>query len=146
MSKDLPDFDLARFLPYRVTVVGEHLSAGLARRYRAEFGISVAEWRVLVHLADAGTVSIRDLERRVHLEKSKASRAASRLAREGYVTKVPDLSDRRLVCLSLSDRGRSLMADLLPLAAAYQARLEAVVGNSLRDLEAALDRLMQEDL
>ncbi|SFE02381.1 MarR family winged helix-turn-helix transcriptional regulator [Roseivivax sediminis] len=146
MSKDLPDFHLARFLPYRLTVAGAHLSAGLARRYKAEFGISVAEWRILVHLADAGEVSIRDLEARVHLEKSKASRAASRLVAAGHVTKVPNADDRRLVRLSLSDGGRALMGELLPMAAAYQEKLEIVLGPHLHGLEAALDRLMAEDL
>ena len=146
MSRDLPDFDLSRFLPYRLTVASDRLSAGLARRYRAEFGISNAEWRVLVHLADAGEVSIRELESRVHLEKSKASRAASRLVAAGHVLKVPNPEDRRLVRLSLSDRGRALMTDLLPMAAAYQERLETVIGPRLDDLEAALDAIMSEDL
>ncbi len=146
MDEDLPEFDLQRFLPYRLTVAAERLSAGLARRYREEFGISVADWRVLVHLADAGEVSIRDLERRVHLEKSKASRAAARLAQIGYITKVPNPEDRRLVRLALSDRGRALMAELLPLAADFQARLEELIGERLAALEAALDVIDVEDL
>ncbi|ETX14030.1 MarR family transcriptional regulator [Roseivivax halodurans JCM 10272] len=146
MSRDLPDFDLSRFLPYRLTVASDRLSAGLARRYRTEFGISNAEWRVLVHLADAGEVSIRELEARVHLEKSKASRAASRLVEAGHVTKRPNPEDRRLVRLSLSDRGRALMTELLPMAASYQERLEAVIGTHMDDLEAALEAIMEADL
>ncbi|SEL75522.1 DNA-binding transcriptional regulator, MarR family [Roseivivax marinus] len=145
MPTDLPDFDLSRFLPYRLTVAAERLSAALARRYRSEFGISVAEWRVLVHLADAGAVSIRDLEARVHLEKSKASRAASRLVEAGYVVKTANPDDRRLVRLSLSDSGRTLMTDLLPLARAYQERLEYLVAPHLDGLEAALDTFMAEE-
>jgi DNA-binding MarR family transcriptional regulator len=145
VTSDLPDFDLSRFLPYRLTVVAAHLSDGLARRYRAEFGISVAEWRILVHLADTGDVSIRDLETRVHLEKSKASRAASRLVEAGYVTKTPNPADRRLVRLGLSPGGKRLMQSLLPLAAAYQAKLETALGAELDRFEAALDRLMGSD-
>nr|WP_255702864.1 MarR family transcriptional regulator [Roseivivax sp. GX 12232] len=129
-----------------MTVAGDRLSAGLARRYRQDFGISVAEWRVLVHLADEGAVSIRDLERRVSLEKSKASRAAARLAQDGYITKIPNPEDRRLLRLSLSDKGRALMAELLPLAADYQARLEALLSEELDALHRALDRVMAEDL
>ena len=112
MDHDLPDFDLSRFLPYRLSVAGDRLSAGLARRYRAEFGISVAEWRVLVHVTDAGEVSIRDLERRVNLEKSKASRAATRLAQAGYIRKAPNpaaisAQSQRAVARLASDAGQS---------------------------------------
>ncbi|WP_043769569.1 MarR family winged helix-turn-helix transcriptional regulator [Roseivivax isoporae] len=144
--RDLPEFDLSRFLPYRMTVAAERLSAGMARRYRAEFGISVAEWRVLVHLADGGEVSIRDLEARVNLEKSKASRAAARLAADGYVTKVPNAQDRRLVSLSLSDKGRALMADLIPRALAFQERLDRLLAAERAALDAALDAILTEDL
>lgn len=146
MRRDLPEFDLSRFLPYRLSVAGDRLSAGLARRYRAEFGISVAEWRVLVHVMDAGEVSIRDLERRVNLEKSKASRAASRLAGAGYIRKVANPDDRRLLCLSLSEEGRALMARLVPLATAYQARVEEIIGARLSEFEAALDAITLAEL
>jgi DNA-binding MarR family transcriptional regulator len=140
----LPDFDLDAFLPYRMTVAAERLSAGLARRYRAQFGISIPEWRVLVHLAHSGEVSVRDIERRVSMEKSKVSRAAARLEAEGYVAKDRHAGDRRLVRLSLTEKGRRLMADLLPLAIAYQQRLERLLAAHLADLEAALDLMTEE--
>jgi DNA-binding MarR family transcriptional regulator len=140
----LPAFDLDRFLPYRMSVAAERLSAGLARRYRTQFGIGVPEWRVLVHLAHAGAQSVRDLERRAGLEKSKASRAAARLEAAGYVAKAQNAGDRRLVSLSLTAEGRALMAELLPLALAYQKRLEALLADHLGALEAALDLMMEE--
>jgi DNA-binding MarR family transcriptional regulator len=140
----LPPFDLNRFLPYRMTVAAERLSAGLARRYRAQYGIGVPEWRVLVHLAHSGEVSVRDIEQRASLEKSKVSRAAARLEAAGYIAKAQNAGDRRLVSLSLTDRGRSLMAELLPLAIAYQEKLEALLAEHLPALEAALDTLMDE--
>ena len=146
MDDDLPDFDLAAFLPYRMTVAAERLSAGLARRYRDEFGISVAEWRVLVHVADAGFVSVRDIERRVNLEKSKASRAASRLQAAGLLEKRVNQTDRRLVSLNLTETGRKLMAQLLVIAIDYQRRLDALIGPSGAAMDRALKKLLDEDL
>ncbi|CUH81239.1 MarR family winged helix-turn-helix transcriptional regulator [Tropicibacter naphthalenivorans] len=139
-------FELAEFLPYRMTVAAERLSAGMARRYRDEFGISVAEWRVLVHVADAGAVSIRDIHSRVHLEKSKASRAATRLEAAGYVTKTVNETDRRLISLTLTDQGQALMQDLTQIARDYQARLDALLAPQLDALNAALDTLETQDL
>ncbi len=139
-------FDLAQFMPYRMSVAAEKLSAGLAKRYREEFGISVADWRVLVHVADAGTVSIREIHQRVHLEKSKASRAASRLEAAGYLSKETNETDRRLLALTLTEKGKTLMGKLLPLASAYQAQLDTVLAPHLDALNQALDIMIEADL
>lgn len=146
MNEPARSFELAKFLPYRMTVAAERLSAGMAKRYRREFGIGVAEWRVLVHIADAGSVSIRDIHERVHLEKSKASRAASRLEASGYVTKQINESDRRLIVLTLTAEGRGLMEKLTAIASDYQARLDGLVLPYLSALDAALTTLMTEEL
>lgn len=141
----LPDFDLDRFLPYRLTIAAERLSAGLARRYRRDFGLSVAEWRVLVHLLHSGAVSVRDIGRHVNLEKSKASRAASRLEADGLIRKDINATDRRLLVLTLTDEGHALMAQLLPLAIAYQQKLERLIGARLDPLNEAIDIILRED-
>lgn len=137
----LPAFDLTRFLPYRLAIAAEKLSEGLARRYRKEFGISAPEWRVLVHLAHAGNVSVRDIEARVAMEKSKVSRAASRLEASGHIAKEINESDRRLLQLSLTPKGRALMARLLPIAIAYQDEIAARLAETLEGFEAGLDRI-----
>ena len=140
------DFDLAGFLPYRMAVAAERLSAGMAAHYRDEFGISVADWRVLVHVSDAGAVSIREIHKRVHLEKSKASRAASRLEARGLLIKETNPDDRRLVVLTLTPQGQEMMTKLKAVALDYQARLDQLVAPHLAGLDAALKIFMSEDL
>lgn len=141
----LPDFDLDAFLPYRLTIAAERLSAGLARRYKQEFGLSVAEWRVLVHLLHSGAVSVRDIGQHVNLEKSKASRAASRLEADGLIEKAINTSDRRLLDLTLTDKGRALMARLLPLVIDYQDKLERLIDARLDALNDAIDIILREE-
>jgi DNA-binding MarR family transcriptional regulator len=140
----LPDFDLMGFTPYRLAVAAQTLSEQLARHYRTDFGISIPEWRVLVHLAHSGDVSVRDIEIRVAMEKSKVSRAASRLETAGYIVKRVNDSDRRLVQLALTPKGRALMAELLPVALAFQAEISARLGPALAGLEAGLDTLLKD--
>ena len=139
-----PAFDLDHFLPYRLAAAADRVSAGLSHIYRAEAGLSVAEWRVLAHLFDAGPASVRDIGARAGLEKSRVSRAAARLEAAGHITRGPDPADRRLVCLELTGAGRALMAALLAHVLAYQATLEARLGPLLAPLERALDTLRAE--
>lgn len=140
----LPTFDLMGFTPYRLSVAAAAISEELAAHYRARFDISIPEWRVLVHLAHAGDVSVRDIETRVAMEKSKVSRAATRLEVEGYITKKVNAADRRLLQLSLTPKGRVMMAELLPLAMAFQKEIETRFGAAFEGLEAALDQILRD--
>lgn len=142
---DLPEFDLARFTPYRLAVAAQTTSEELSRLYRDRFGISIPEWRVLVHLTQADDVSVRDIEARVAMEKSKVSRAATRLESAGLILKRAHETDRRLLRLSLTPQGRVMMAELLPLAEAYQRDIETHLGPAFKALEEGLEALLGRD-
>ena len=140
----LPPFDLAGFSPYRPTVAAQKLSDAFARRYRDQFGISNPEWRVLVHLSQSDGTSVRDIEARVAMEKSKVSRAAKRLEKAGYISKNINETDRRLLHLHLTSKGQSLMTDLLPLADRFQQEIENHLGEAFAGLEAGLDKILED--
>lgn len=146
MPRSPTAFELATFLPYRLTVVADALSAGLAKRYRKEFGISVAEWRVLVHISDAGSVSIREIHEKVHLATSRASRAATRLENSGYISKSTNEKDRRLIVLELTPEGEVLMEKLFRIATAYQNQIDAVIAPYKDGLDGALAAISDEFL
>lgn len=135
----IDDFNLDAFLPYRLAVLAAQVSRGFSGRYRERFGLSISEWRVMAHLSQADSVSVRDIHNRANLEKSKASRAAARLEAAGLVAKREGESDRRLVAISLTDKGREMMAELIPVALGYEAELLAAL--SAED-KAALDRIV----
>lgn len=115
------DFRLADFLPYRLAVLSERVSRRLSRVYGAEAGLSVAEWRVMVHLSRCHQVSVREIHTCVNLDKSRVSRAVTRLESAGLLRKTGSVTDQRLLEISLSDDGWSLLDRILPPAAAYEA-------------------------
>lgn len=115
---------LSEFLPYQLVVLANRISRDFSRRYREEFGLSIPEWRVLAHLAQAKEpLSVREIHQRVDMDKSKISRAAARLERNGLVTKRENPQDRRLVDLELTEAGRDLYAAITPIALDFQAEL-----------------------
>lgn len=119
---------LSGFLPFRPRVVATRISRRFARRYEAEAGLTVPEWRVLAHLDRAGEVSVRDINIRVNLDKSVVSRAASRLEQAGYLRKSGNDADRRLIVLQLTAEGQALMRRLGRIADDFQAELLAELG------------------
>lgn len=113
-------FVLEDFLPYQLAVLAGRASAGFSAAYSEKFGISVPEWRIVAHLSQVEKISIREIYRQVEIDKSKASRAAARLENEGYVTKKVNALDRRLVEVSLTEKGRAMVAEIVPLARRFE--------------------------
>lgn len=141
----MPDpFVLDGFLPYRVAVTAGRLSREFSRVYQDRFGLSRAEWRVMAHLSQEAEVSVREIHARVDMDKSKVSRAATRLEEAGIVTKRISEHDRRLVVLALTDKGAAMMAELAEAAQAYHAELIARLGPEAAGFVAALERLISE--
>jgi DNA-binding MarR family transcriptional regulator len=135
-------FDLSAFLPYQLAVASARVSRAFAERYRAEFGLSIPEWRVLAHLAQSDSVSVREIQARVDMDKSKVSRAADRLERAGLIEKRAHEGDRRLLDMRLTRQGRALFDRITPIAAAFESDLAERLGSDEPALRAALARLI----
>ena len=136
-------FVLDGFLPYRLAVAAGRLSREFSSIYQERFGLSRAEWRVMAHLSQEAEVSVREIHARVDMDKSKVSRAATRLEDAGIVTKKISDRDRRLVILALTDKGEAMMADLASAAHAFQAEVMARLGPEAQALLIGLDALAQ---
>lgn len=134
-------FHLDAFLPYRLSVAAAQISRRFAALYAAEAGLSIAEWRVLAHLAQSGAVSVRDIHARVALDKSVVSRAASRLQEAGLVAKSGHEGDRRLIALCLTTEGKALMQRLARIAEQFQAEIRQELAEDAPAFERALMRL-----
>lgn len=140
------DFDLDAFLPYQLAVLAGRMSRSFARLYKERFGISVPEWRVVAHLSQSDEpLSVREIHARVDMDKSKVSRAAARLERAGYVEKSVNPRDRRLVALRLTEKGRAMVAEINPLALAFEAGvLSALAPQEAEAFRQMVARLLEE--
>lgn len=138
-------FVLDDFLPYQLAVVAERTSREYAKRYRDRFGISIPEWRVLAHLSQAGSVSVREIYEKVAMDKPKVSRAAQRLEAAGYLSKRENPNDRRLVELSLTPKGRQTVEEIFPIARAYEAEVMDRLGDMAPAFRGGLETLMRDN-
>lgn len=145
MSRKL-DFNLGDFLPYQLAVLANRTSQAFSASYKDTFGFSIPEWRVMAHLHGQAHVSIREIHARVEMDKPKVSRAAQRLELMGYISKTPDADDKRLVRLALTGKGKKAMAQIAPIAGAFES---AFLGRLTLDEQASfrhiLSKLLQGD-
>ncbi len=102
-------------------------STGASAQFHAivkEKGLSVLEWRVLGQLS-GGPATVSMLAERALSQQPTLTKVLDRMAAEGLVVRLGDTADRRRVLLRLTEKGRRLAAELVPLARAHEARVLA---------------------
>lgn len=141
---------LAEFLPYKLAKLSHQISDSLAKQYQQQFGLSVPEWRILVHVADMAArttsyVSGKQITQAASLDKSTASRAVQSLVKKAYLIKHSDPADKRSALLSLTIEGERLVQTIMPLAIDWQqALLQELSSKQLEDFNQVLDILSRK--
>jgi len=89
---------LERFLPYRLSLLSNRISASISRAYAERFTLSITEWRVMAVLARFPGLSSNEVAERTAIDKVAISRAVSNLLRHGRLQRETHGSDRRNRC------------------------------------------------
>ena len=123
-------FILANFLPYQLSILASRISRDFSKEYISRFSLNNAEWRIIAHLSqESKPISIREIYQKVGLEKSKVSRAVSKLAKRRLLSKKVNLSDKRLVDLKLTRVGREIIDEMTEIAMDFEARFLQKIEN-----------------
>ncbi len=141
-AEDEEPLILGEFLPYRLSVVQEKVSALFAERYEKRFGLSIQEWRVMAVTGEVPVRSTQEVIERTAMSRVKVSRAAIRLADKGLIDRTTHPRDQRAHMLKLTAKGRGVYRQIVPLARELQAALvNALTAEELAQLEAILTKL-----
>ncbi len=116
---------LDSYLPYRLSVASNAVSGLIARAYEDRFGLSIPQWRLVCVLAEDGGLTQVQIVARTVMDKVTVSRAAQGLVKRRLIARSQNKSDGRSHVLALSPAGRSLHAEIAPLALAYEVALIA---------------------
>jgi DNA-binding MarR family transcriptional regulator len=85
--------------------------------HAAYIGLVGIEYTILIsiaHLSAEADVSIRTVADHLHLSGAFVTTVTKRLLAKGLVDKAMDPSDRRRLCLTVTEQGRDLLAKLAP--------------------------------
>jgi DNA-binding MarR family transcriptional regulator len=133
---------LARFFPFRLNRLAVAVSQHLAAIYRGAFALEIPEWRVIATVGEARGCTAQFIAHSTRMHKTRVSRAIAQLRRRGLLERAPSAHDKRALPLRLTRRGRTLYAQLVPLALAREhSLLSCLSARQLRALNEALARL-----
>jgi DNA-binding MarR family transcriptional regulator len=132
-------------LAYRLHRLANQISRSAALHYRAQFGVSLAEWRTVALLGASAPLSLNELARSAGLHKSQMSRVVAGLVSRGLARRGPDARDGRTIRIALTASGRRLYDGLIAAADGRNERLLGCLsGAERRSLATVLQKLEQE--
>lgn len=142
ISVNPTEFRLEQYLPYRLSLLSNTISQGVANRYQKDHDISVTDWRVIVILGRYPGSTASEVVEKTAMDKVTISRAVRGLEEKGFLLRKVDRQDRRRQRLFLTrGKGKRVLEDIVPLAAAYETEL-------IKSLDAgertALENLVQK--
>jgi DNA-binding MarR family transcriptional regulator len=113
-------YKLTTSFPYLVRRVGVRIGELFDRRVAA-FGVTVSMYRVLASLHEADGQQLGQLAEMTSIEMSTLSRLVGAMVRKGLVTRRRPERNGRIVEIALTAKGRTLVAQLLPIGAHFEA-------------------------
>lgn len=123
----LREGQLAGFLPYQLSIASNAVSSLIAERYRKRFALKIPEWRVIAVLGDAQArgqaLTQRALTAATLMDKVAVNRACKVLEDRGLVMRAPNREDGRSHLLELTDEGKAIHEEVMPLALATEREL-----------------------
>lgn len=140
-----PAQSLSQFLPYRLSITSNAISQRIAVEYRQRFDLKVPEWRVMAVLGDVGPLTQRQLVGATFMDKVAVNRACKVLVEQGTVMRHPNSMDGRSHLLELTDKGREVHSEVMPLVKRLEAEILAcLTAKELRDFSKTLDKLFAQ--
>jgi len=136
--------ELDEFLPYRLSLLSNTVSAAIASSYVERFKLTIPEWRVMAVLGRFPGITAGAVAERTAMDKVAVSRALARLQSAGYLRRRSDKTDRRRSLLQLSAAGDRLYRRIAPLAMEFENQLlDSLDERDRRNLDRLLTQLME---
>jgi DNA-binding MarR family transcriptional regulator len=126
-----------------VHILSNRIGRAFYSEVETKFGVTIAEWRVMLTLASEPGVSAAEITNSWAMEKMSVNRAIQRLIDNGNVSRSRDPEDGRSYRLSLTAKGRKLYARIAPAAnKRYTEIISSVAAEELDIVVAALQKMI----
>jgi DNA-binding MarR family transcriptional regulator len=130
-----------RFVTFQVNQLSTAFERQWTRVMRDRAGVSLSQWRILAML-EAGPMVFSRLVDGIGIDKALMSRSTRGLEALDLIKVGPTLDDARSLTLSLTPKGRRLLARMMPLAMQRQQHLlSALTLEERRSFYSAVNKL-----
>ncbi len=116
---------LGEHMPYLATSAGTEVSRLVTKVCEEDFGLSVAQWRILALLSERHIATSAEICQATGVDKVTISRSAHDLTRRNLIEGQRHQTDGRSHYLSMTDEGRQLFRQVRAAAVAVENALSS---------------------
>lgn len=137
--------DITDLLNFRLAALVGASGAAVIRLCEGQYGVSRREWALLGLLAVRGAQAPSEIADQCHLDRTRVSRAITRLTAKGLIRRQTLDGDRRRASVALTPAGQALYRQLFDEVAAINRRLVETLSNEeLATLDTLLTALTEQ--
>ena len=133
------DDHMALRLWLRLLTCGNLIETAIRRRLQQEFGMTLPRFDLLAQLDRVDGLKMSELSRRLMVTSGNVTGIADQLEHDGWLTREPDLEDRRATRLRLTERGRKRFR---AMARVHESWVIELMGSLDRGEQRELQRLL----
>lgn len=126
-------------IPHRLLLLARLIDRETSKQLYTQFGLTVAEWRVLAFVCTAGPATAAAVGAAFDADRAEISRAVSKLLSATYIQRDNDPNHRRRMILSPTETGRTVHQRVRQERRAY---FDAILLDLTPDQRTAFDRGM----
>lgn len=108
------------YLAFLLAKASHLVSGGFHQRLKS-LGVSISAWRILAVLHDSER-TVGELADLVLLNQPTLSKALDKMEKDGLVARRREEENRRVVMISITDKGMALVNQLIPLANRHEVQ------------------------
>ncbi|WP_427965318.1 MarR family winged helix-turn-helix transcriptional regulator [Altererythrobacter sp.] len=134
-------------LSHRLLLLAKMIDRDTARMLGEEFGISLAEWRVMAFIGISGPCTASMIGRAAEIDRAEISRAVGKLEDAKFVSREADKNHKRRFILNLTAHGTGMFETIREKRREYlQAILEDIGVEQQELLGTVLDQIVRNVL
>ena len=116
-----------------------------SKKIQKEYGVSIPQVLILNYLQESPSIQATqgEIRKYLNLNSSTVSGIISRLEKKGYVARLPNSGDKRVVNIALTTSGATLMNSIPSLLhEQLSIKLRTLRNDTLQSIEQSLDTLV----
>lgn len=127
-------------LPQRLLLLAKMIERAASKQLQAEFGMSLAQWRVLAFVCTAGPATASHIGSSGEIDQAEISRAVKVLREDGLVTREFAAGSRKTMIISATPRGEGIFKKIRNRRRSY---FSAITKDLDGDQKAEFERAME---
>lgn len=120
-------------IPHRLQLLAKMIDRETSKQLQREFGMSIAEWRVLAYICAAGPASAADVGAASAIDRAEVSRAVAKLERDALIARTVDPRHRKRLILEPTAAGQDSFTRIRSQRRGYFQKIMSDVPQQARE-------------